>query len=567
MEGGSFSAEFKKQGKSSNTQKRIDKNLSLRKDKRNEKLGRNKIAVAKTESFSLLFQKYNQKALLNGDKDQLLLLHQIFGLEGEEAAIEKHMLHLLATPGPQTKNKINFVVIKYLIELCKNNNAKFVERTRLSIKILLNLTGLETSYDVAIAHAIVGDGKFLQDVLPEHLRLWFADKNLVLDNVAHSCLWEMVLNIILVCPEGKNEVLDSVLFFKGHLFNQTLHLAYKSKNHFIIATLLTVAYAVADMDNWDFKLQIWPFVIHILREITPTPYHGMNDIVRITLHRCISITLVFFRTAEAIEAQGVKLMSVAEPNVFLTVLEAHYRACGDSYLQVKILQIIALLTALPSDNYALQKWMNESGWVTSLMKALDTTVPEIRRFAFICVGNYMTDGVIFVREMIARHILDVLIPAITRDVAPIRKQAVYAFMTMFDACNQDRSNMKFAKEADLTMRLLVLQYNIFKYITPFIGLMNDHQVVCDVLRVIATALKWNKDITMKALELTSTDGRIDMLFSEIERVKGSENSEVYQMALMVDDLMNDREPEAERRMEVEFTMPPPDGVMRGNFNF
>jgi gamma-glutamylcyclotransferase (GGCT)/AIG2-like uncharacterized protein YtfP len=138
---------------------------------------------------------------------------------------------------------------------------------------------------------------------------------------------------------------------------------------------------------------------------------------------------------------------------------------------------------------------------------------------------------------------------------------------MFDACNQDRNNMELCKQADMTMTLLVTQHKLFKYITPFIGMMNDHQVVCDVLRVIATALKWKREVALNALELACADGRIDMLFSEIERVKGSENSEVYRMAVMVDDLMNGREPEVDRRMEVEFEMPPPEGVMRGNFNF
>lgn len=569
MEGGSgssFSSEFKKPGKNSTTQKRIDKNLSIRKDKRSEKLGRNRIAVAKTETFAALFAKYNQKALLNGDKDQLFLLHQIIGLDGEEAAIEKHMLQLLAVP--TNNKKVDFIVIRYLIELCKNNSPKFVERTRLAIKILLNLTGLETtSYDVAIANAIVSDGGFLKDVLPEHLRLWFLDKNQVLDNVAHSCLWEMVLNIILVCPEGKNEVFDSVLFAKGQLFNQTLRQVYNAKNHFMMATLLSVAFALADVEVWDFKLQIWPYVIHVLREITPTPFQSMNDITRITLRRCITITLLYLQKAEMIESQGVKLVAIAEPNIFLKVLEAHYKGCADSYLQVKILQIIALVTALPSDNYALQKWMNESGWIDLLMKSLDSTTAAIRQFAFICVGNYMSDGVVFVRELLARQILDVLIPAVTRDQAPIRKQAVYALMTMFDACNQDRNKMELAKHADLTMTLLVTQHKLFKYITPFIGLMNDHQVVCDVLRVIATALKWKREVALQALESTSADGRIDMLFSELERVKGSGESEVYQMAVMVDDLINGREPEANRRMEIEFDMPPPEGVMRGNFNF
>ena len=39
---------------------------------------------------------------------------------------------------------------------------------------------------------------------------------------------------------------------------------------------MSVAFALGDVDHWDFKLQVWPYVIHILREITPTPFAGMK---------------------------------------------------------------------------------------------------------------------------------------------------------------------------------------------------------------------------------------------------------------------------------------------------
>jgi hypothetical protein len=303
-----------------------------------------------------------------------------------------------------------------------------------------------------------------------------------------------------------------------------------------------------------------------MREITPLPFESMNDITSITLHRCISITHHYLKNAESIDSQGVKLLAIAEPNIFLKVLETHYIACRFPYLQIEMLQIIALISGLPSDNYALQKWMNESGWINVLMKELDNPNNAIRQFAFVCAGNYMSEGVIFVRDLLSRQILDVLIPAITKDKAEIRERAVYALMTMFDACNADRNKLEHCKQADMTMRLLITQHKLFKYITPYIGSI-EPQMVCDILRVIATALKWNRKIALEALESTATDGRIDMLFSEIERVKGSEHSELYKMAVLVDDLMNGREPEADRRMDVEFEMPPPDGVMRGNFNF
>ena len=120
----------------------------------------------------------------------------------------------------------------------------------------------------------------------------------------------------------------------------------------------------------------------------------------------------------------------------------------------------------------------------------------------------------------------------------------------------------------MTMHSLIVQHHIFKYMIPFIGLMHDHQIVCDVLRVLVTALKWNKGITIEALEMMGTDGRLQMLFSEIENAKGSENTEIYTLAVMVDDIMNDREPEAERRMDVEFTFSElPPNTMRGEFSF
>lgn len=76
-------------------------------------------------------------------------------------------------------------------------------------------------------------------------------------------------------------------------------------------------------------------------------------------------------------------------------------------------------------------------------------------------------------------------------------------------------------------------------------------------------------MTMEAIETADTPERVSMLLNHISSLKGNQYTPLYNAAVEVDDLINGREPEADRAtlMETQEEGIVAPGVFQGGFKF
>lgn len=565
--------DFKK-GIKDKTQKRQDENLSLRKQKRNDKLTHRRVAVKQDDAstFEQMLASYDKNALLNGNLDQLKRLNRMLGIATKDM-LDKHVHTLLFTAGPEAKP----IVLIKLIDACRTTDPNLTEVTQIALTCLINLTGTVTSFELECAEAIVKAG-FLQ-IVQTHIDLFLLGKHPTMDTMMHSRLWEVVIHLIISCPEARDIVLESPLMgFHGKCeaaANSTFmrDLAYVSTcKQELVPVLLTVICGIYEMNDnklppWLFTFGTWKRVIDALYSLQALPYAEMNDSVRFTL--TYTLNIVFYCFKRLLPHESILLIGIAEPVRLMQKLTQLY-AGANLINQLRIVQIFVRLGFLPSKESEFQVCMEKAGCVPLMMRTVQSNEERLRQHGFLWVGNFMADSVVFVQRMIQVGLMDALIPSIRRDKEHIRRNAVYALMTMFSACDQDRrNNMQYSEMANGVMFALVAKHGLFRWITPFIGVTGQEDVSCDVLNVVAGALRWNKRVTMEAIETADTPERVTMLLNQISGMKGSQYTSLYNAAITVDDLMNDRQPEVDRALMMEIVeegiIAP--GVYQGGFKF
>lgn len=581
-----------KKGIKDKTKKRAEQNAGLRKDKRSEKLRqrRSVVPLAEGESFEKLLASYNKSALMEGNFEQLRLLNRILGAASKHQ-LEQHAQALLQNPSTGDP-----MVVHKLLAACRTDVIH--PPAQQAIACLLNLTGTRTSFEYQLARTLVSAG-FLQ-IVETHLNLFSSGKHPSFDSKTHGMLWETVVNIIITCPEARDAVLESSLMGYSQNAKMPTESAFtRELRHFFgdedgvspacdadrayfIPLLLAVICAVFEtnmniLPPMPFILTSWNYVRQAMYSMQLVPYQEMSELAQLQFS---SITAVIFIILQGLkggkqgEEDSVRLIGFAGQTMFMQTLARMYQFATIGN-QVRIVRIFVLISALPMSDGVFQKAMEKADCIKLMMLSVQSNNPELRKFAYFWVGNYMADGAIYVQQLLQAGIMETLIPAIRRDTADIRRPAIYALLTMFSACDEDRrNNMGMSKVADGIMHTLVRQHGIFRWIVPFISGhgVGEESTVADILDVIARALQWNKAIALDALEKSDALGRIDVVLADVSKLKGSQSTIVYNAAVRVDNLINGRPPEQCRTevMETEDdggAFVPGTTIQQGYYNF
>ncbi len=567
-----------KSGIKHKTEKRAQQNTDLRKKKRDQKLKQRRAPVQAENgnNFDQMLSKYNKAALLGGDMGQLRLLNQLLG-NATKHQLEKHiddLLFISANPqggagGAEGAPKVPAIVHK-LLGACKTN--AITDAMRLSLMCLLNLTGTKTSFEVKCAELLIQSG-FL-DIVKTHLDLFTSGKHPSLDSKTHGVLWECVVNLIITCPEARNVVLLSPLMgFKGDMNDAPIDSAFTrdlkvvfgpqfppADKEYFIPLLLAVICSIYESNETElpplsFTLTAWNHVVQAMYEMQLMPWQDMSELQQLRFNSITSTLFLILNGLKKVHQEdSVRLIAYAGQTLFMQTLSNMFQFASLGN-QIRIVKIFVQISALPLKEGEFQFAMRKANCVRLMMLVVQSNHPELRQHGFFWIGNYTADGVQFVHELIEAGIIDALIPSIRRDVADIRRSAVYALMTMFSACDEERkNNMQTSDIANGIMHALVTKHRIFTWIAPFISMAGEEIVVIDILDVMARALQWNKKVTLEAIEHADALGRIDVILAEVTKLKGSQFTAVYNAAVHVDNLVNNRPPEQDRTelMETEF---------------
>ncbi len=532
--------------------KRADNAISLTREKSDQRRRRcmnNDINAERLlEQHIRSFRK--REFVEQGNADQLALLHSILNRISKDEFEEYVPLLIM---DDETCSKADGVV-GALFRFAGQPHTH-----RQAMEALINLTGTCSSFDVLICNAVVRSG--LLNQAP-----------------GQDCsLWIIAANITCSCEEAKSVVLNSVLA-KQWLIPTLAAAHFESE---LIVDIYVLICALIDSKTrdpfdtttfWPFVVAIWPHVMNTLQTLQPMPCAELTPHARVMRTSIISIIKVILGKSP-VSDNGMPLsLPLVAP-----ILEPLFAKVGqlaptlDSLDLLRVMEICKDVSHIPMDfQLAMER---TPSIVNLLMRSIQCSDQEIRQDGFLWLGNYMMGSTIHVRTMLNREVVGILLQAIRSGESRhinVRRNAVFALMAMFGTCFIDYTDrIDRTKEANAIMYTLVVGSNIFGTLIPFMNVVGQEDVSINILGIVHDALQWNYAKTMEALSDTEAVDRIDIILADM---KGSASKKLYDAAVVVDNLINKRAPEAER-MEIDTTdlvktaYVKPSGVLQGAYSF
>lgn len=575
------------------TDKRAAQQQTLRKDKRDVLMARNRVAVARPpdgETFAVLLAKhYDAQVLLCSDNreaslTQLRILNHILGFASQsfdaQAVFERHAHKILGyypaggSLGVGKDGKDGLRVIELLAHLCKGENG--AEAARLALTSLVNLTGMETGLDIFIAHCVLDAGAL--SVAAAHLTQLHSGDGcwLSADEQAHSYWWELVMNVLLSCPEARALVLDTPLFCMGsddeHAaltapYMRDLDWVFtRARSVSLVPMLLGVMRAALDNaydalpSSWTFVVGSWRYLMQALLEnYVPSgvPYAQMDVSQQLAMSAAVAATACIARHCDAAQLSKLMLMVGYERVIGKFAALLPFSNLSN---RIYVMQFLVKLSALPLREHEFQLAMEGSGCIPLMLQQADHTDERVRLNSFLWMGNYAADGTAYVQNLMLAGALRSVSASIRDDRTPVRRTAIYALRKMFMACEYDfRNKMDVSAQASGLIHRLVVTENMFRWLRPHIGIAGSEETTCDILQCAETALRWNRPAAQAALEESGTLERAMQMLD-------SPCTPIYEAVSRIDELLHGRV----QHMQIGFAAAADDeepGVVMGSFNF
>lgn len=484
-----------------------------------------------------MMSAYRSEAIVAaGDPTQLRLLHDLLEL-ATTPFLDEHVPALLAGG-----------VLAVLVKHCVANEQCAI--------ILQQLTGIVTKHDVLIARDIVKGGFLTAMAANEQAAL-------------RPTLWNVLLNVCLSCREGCIEVLGSALFTNGVFQRVAPRVAP--------AQLLSVVCAIIEADDSEPLIVlirfIWPLLIHVLLNVAqPLPWLELDDDQRTLINASTGIlrgTLFGLNFKKRPDANIALLLheTGGATAALIRKLTALLRVSKETGLELRILEIMVRISALPLPTHDFHMMMREAGSARDMITYAQRPNTVARYWAFLWIGNYMADGATFVQEMLTADVMPLMFAAMERGEADVKAKAIYAVMTTFSACEFEKDN---AALADQMMHTLVFGHKIFAHLAEHItSLPGQEQLCIDILKCLTAGLRWNRERVIQSLRVYRIHERIEDVLTQL---KGHADSELFQLATEADDMIQGRAPENREAalaaaMEASAAMDVDGRVLAGRFEF
>jgi hypothetical protein len=557
--------DFKK-GIKDKTRQRDDQQLSIRKNKRQEKLiERRQYDVDNFEgyTFEALVNMFNPALISQRNVTSLRQLSQMIYLANEfqlEQVILKNILPHLPL----------------LVRFCESFEHADQPIVIAAITCLVNLTSKKLHHDVLVAKTIF-DAGFIHRTVPALVSRHHEGTNGCMNLEIRTKLWDTVANLGLTCIEARDTIMNSPLMpaILAHEF-QHLYDQNDGETMRLLLPILICLNRVMTQYKCDtpyiYLFAIWPHLIRTWMELQPQPLVDVHPRIQAMTHHVldsIHCTLVLQQGHD--EQQGtkhMKRMMLMTHCLFFSKLREMYPLVS-RHCQLVILEIINRVSAIELNQGGFQDLMDHSGCVGLVLQAATNNSEYQRMQAFLIIGNFMSDGVMYVRKMIQGGAVALIMDSIRLERnADVRERATWAFLTMFETCDDYRKkDISQRDEAENIMRSLVNEYNMFRYILPLLTKVGmDEQLVISVLKILCTALEWDYELTCHKVQANAAD-QITILLDRLNSLKGSQVTNLFRLASRVDDLLHHRQEEETIIMEPSAPGFDANGVWHGAFSF
>lgn len=505
------------------TRKRDEQQSLIRKDKRRNKLMEQRRGPQQQqEQQSILagLVQFNQGALLSGNPQQLLLLTQVLQ-HATQTQAEEHLPKLL-----WISNGSDPVVLRFLVARCFGNEV--------AARALVYATHHVTSHDVSMAQAIV-DAGFLLGMSKT------APTQLVSSH--YALLWELVVNLVLSCPEGRGLILKNC--FQGGMLPFLAVLRHANSTHdaplqsamIHLCSCLLSRPSQQDQipPNW-FQDVFTHLLLFVMTEVQSIPHTELDPNLLATLGRALDSLSECILVVPNKEMVLVPvLLHVGLDRVFRHLVSLCKVQSPKN--QVAILLLLGRMSLFSVRETPFHDAAHRCG-VFELMVHNATRPDSVvaRAHAFLSFGNYLADHYGTVGYLMKAGAIPVMLEAVYREEDVVRRQALFAIHSMIQICDEmRRDNMLFSDEANAILATLLKTHKLLNPVVPFITIEDMESARCAV-NILLILLRWNKDMIMNSMAGQDAEDRIQLLLAELKGQRTG--TEFYNLICQVELLMD-----------------------------
>lgn len=541
----SFRKEDFKKGISGKTQKRLDTQISIRKGKRDQKLlaRRRDYQEPKASEFETYLNSFNPKALENGDLQSLQHLTHMIKIADEYQIGHHIMRHIMP-------------YIPTLIRYCQTTDPSRLEYVECAMSCLVNLTYSQQELADKLAIEIF-KCKFVSETIPTMLRLFHQGKNGCMSQKVRQRVWDVLSNLALTSQHAVADIMRSPIIDMGNpksLFFQELFLLYDANltnNDTRIGLVPYMVYLSLALSRWEavkppvkFCVGIWPFLQRMVLDIQPIHRQEMSpDMLYLCANLYNTIFAIMMTQNEYDKDNGEHqlirmIMKTDTPSMLVRMREM--MSVTTKQVQLFIVKIVGYMMYLEIGEGYMQKMMTQTGWTKLMVQFADNVDQNVRERALLFLGNFASDGTPYVLLLHDLGVISCAINKIKRDrYESVKARALFLFLKMFTACDADRRQCtgRIQTQAEGFMRTLIVEKSMFNYVLPFLiqpGAGKD--LIRDALYILDTALRWNKQLVISQINDAGEDA-LHILLDRLNCSKGSNDTEIFDLACAVDDLL------------------------------
>lgn len=535
-----------KEGIRNKTRDREVRATETRRDKRDGILHQRRrggpvtLEAGAARTMQVAMRQYNiQNLLYQQDMQQLQLLSAMLSMSArtldDRVEFDKHARKILCV---DAEGDGQWEVLQLLIQLCGNAN---VEMRNVAIACLLNVTAIESqehdllivkhlkkygvlqmvyawsannkgdqlgaAYDV-LANCLIACNGFVSDIMQCPLLCFYTDETVY--NAAEAAASPMMRALV------ENTNVPNMQFFV----------------HIMLESMIVSNYTVP----WHFMLGVWPSLIRTMHwSLNAGTMDALDVEQRIAISSAIGTVMYIIRILNRSDRERIlELLKITGLNEFFNQV-SQWMQRADRRTAGYLCDICKELSELPMEDYAIQKSMAQTHCTSAMIRNLNHSVKSIRANAFVWLGNYMIGNFECVVEMLQPsspgcNVLNDILQKIKRDVHDVRCTAVYALMSIFITCDETRrADMSKRDFAEGIMRTLVVVNKMFTWLGDFLDVAGDPTMMVDILRVISSALKWNKTQVLQELEDYGVMDRVALLVHHKDPVVYAHTSEIMEL--------------------------------------
>lgn len=558
------------------TQARAEAQLSLRKQKRQEKLRKGRELTTfdanSKAPVPALMSRYNILALVKDQKHEQLAI-----LRGILQQIDGDQLNQLY---------VRLITPEVLNLLTKLSFGNFGHHSMDAIDCLIVLTWHTHHFEIKQAAALFQECNFLNLFLQRLLAP--SEPSPQMENK----MWFLLSNILITCHETTADIMRHPLM--------TQHFFPRANHNFATGDLLrcegiyAIICGVLRKSNYKsdrplpFDLQFAVIALQYLKQyFFLLPVENIRDHSEDVAEKaieCVNRTRNAFQYF--LEEGAEKLLEAIDARVFLVKLKSMYFACGSdlrTHLPRETLgnvqfACISFASSFIACRYPVDFDISDffkSCGALQLVKAACNHMHDssIRRTALVAYGNYVSSGFQYIVEEINDGLFNLIRSSLESGSMPIKEAASYVVVQVVIVCQTEREKVL---QAQNVIRRLVEGDKVLNTLAELVDIERFHNytLAADAVTAIYYCVMWNKEVTLAALEDAVGDPeellfRVSMLAHQVKEGDVGDDLIYQKMVKHAEKLLSilQKENSIMDLSEYDSSQVAPDGTYVGNFKF